>query len=471
MELAGCPDRWTDVFITKADETPSDGSKYAFDDTYCCSVQSIEFDPVEGYAVVTETDSPWICPTWTKEYMTSAAAKSEYKNLQVGDLVRIGEHDSQGFTDYLTIVEIKTFSKLVNGTSTELKISIGSGTIEGTDFLTAPTTSTDPNANPPQAATTVTTAGIAHIALRLNASLNCTKFPNLTPNNSADHIYARQMAHRNAGNTGSTYFADLSNRQHAYSYHSKMAGAYPEELRKLMFTAVVNNANGYQASTSSVTVTVDALDGAPSAGLVVYNAKGYSIGTLASDSTLHFGISTAIVLANLSEAITDNQSLFLYDDAVGKSTEKYFYPLYKAANWVKGTTLVAKLDHGVKQVSAVKLVGYTLVNKRAVGIQNQHEMQSDDYLILRIKEIEGHVISNNHHAHGAFAILRTGTSENLLHGSTQFSAYEPSGIVCVPVHSTNATLRNMTIEVTDRMGKPAHFGRFHLWFKLLVTHG
>ena len=32
----------------------------------------------------------------------------------------------------------------------------------------------------------------------------------------------------------------------------------------------------------------------------------------------------------------------------------------------------------MKQVAAVKLVGYTLVNKRAVGLQNQHEMQSDD---------------------------------------------------------------------------------------------
>ena len=384
MDLQGCPDRWTDVFITKADETPSDGSKYAFDDTFCCSVQSIEFDPNETYAVVTEGDSPWICPTWSKEYMTSAANKSEYANLQVGDLVRIGEHETEGFTDYLTIVEIKTFSKLVNGTSTTLRISTGTGTTEGTDFLTAPGTSTDFNTNQPQAMMTVLTDGIAHIALRLNASLNCTKFPSFTPNNSADHIYARQMAHRNSGNTGSAYFADLTNRHQAYSYHSKMTLAYPGETA---------------------------------------------------------------------------------------STEKYFYPLYKAKNWVKGTTLVAKLDHGVKQVAAVKLVGYTLVNKRAVGLQNQHEMQSDDYLILRIKEIEGHVISNNHHAHGAFAILRTGTSENLLHGSTQFSAYEPGGIVCVPVHSTNATLRNMTIEVTDRMGNPAHFGRFHLWFKLLVTHG
>jgi hypothetical protein len=382
MDLEGCADRWTDVFVTKADEAPVDGGKYTFDDTFCCSVQSIEFDPNQTYAVITESDSPWICPTWTKEYMTYAASSSEYSNLQVGDLVRIGEHENEGFTDYLTIVEIKTFSKLVNGTSTDARVSTGTGTYYGTDKLLKPTTLTDYITHELQNMMTVQQDGIAHIALRLNASLNCTKFPATVPINDLNHNYVRQIPHRLAGTTG--VFADVSSRHLAYPYHTKTASAYPGETT---------------------------------------------------------------------------------------ATEKFFYPLYKAKNWVKGTTLVAKLDHGVKQVAAVKLVGYTLVNKRAVGLQNQHEMQSDDYLILRIKEIEGHVISNNHHAHGAFAILRTGTSENLLHGSTQFSAYEPSGIVCVSVHSTNATLRNMTIEVTDRMGNPAHFGRFHLWFKLLVTHG
>lgn len=87
MDLEGCPDRWTDVFVTKADEAPVDGGKYTFDDTFCCSVQSIEFDPNQTYAVITESDSPWICPTWTKEYMTYAASSSEYSNLQVGDQI------------------------------------------------------------------------------------------------------------------------------------------------------------------------------------------------------------------------------------------------------------------------------------------------------------------------------------------------------------------------------------------------
>lgn len=382
MDLGGCPDRWTDVFVTKAAESAVDGQTHEFDDTFCCSVQSIEFETGGTYAVITENESPWICPTWTKEYKTADAAQSPYAALAVGDLVRIGEHDNQGFTDYLTVVEVKHFTKLVNGTSSQINITTGSGSVAGTDHLVIPTNSTEDDTA--SAFVTVGSAGIAHIAIRLNASLNCTKIPTGTVNTTAaSHMFIRQGINQ-ASLSDTTKFAGLTNRQLGYSYHSKQAKAYPDE-------------------------TIP--------------------------------------------------------------TEKYFYPLYKAANWVRGTTLVARLDHGVKQVSAVKLVGYTLVNKRAVGLQNQHEMQADDYLILRIKEIEGKVISNNHHAHGAFAILRTGTSENLLQGSTQFSAYEPSGIVCVPVNSTNATLRNMTIEVTDRMGKPAHFGRFHLWFKLLVTHG
>jgi hypothetical protein len=154
------------------------------------------------------------------------------------------------------------------------------------------------------------------------------------------------------------------------------------------------------------------------------------------------------------------------------SHEKYYYPLYKAKTWTQGgTELTAKLDHGVKQVAAVKLLGYSLVNKRAVGIHHAHEMQGDDYLILRVKEIDGHVISNNKYANGAFAVLRAGDSSHQGQGATEFSAYEPGGIVCVAVDKTNATLRNLTIQVTDRLGRPAHFGRFHLWFKLLVTHG
>ena len=386
MDLGDCPDRWTDVFITKAAESEVDGSRHEFDDKFCCSVQSIEFDPGNEKAFITENESPWICPTWTKEYAGVAAANSLYHSLKVGDLVRIGEHDNQGFTDYLTVVEIKHFTKLVNGTGYQVQISTGTGTAAGTDYLTLPTVTSTNVLSSANEQITVANAGIAHIAIRVNASLNCTNIPSNTVNNSSPYVHTRQMAYRNAsGHTNDpSKFVDLSTRHQAYNYHSSVSSAYPGEVTP---------------------------------------------------------------------------------------SEKFYFPLYKAANWVNGTTLVARLDHGVKQVAAVKLCGYTLVNKRAVGLQNQHEMQADDYIILRIKEIEGKVISNNHHAHGAFAILRTGTSENLLQGSTQFSAYEPSGIVCVPTAASNSTLRNLTIEVLDRTGNPAHFGRFHLWFKLLVTHG
>eukprot|EP00964_Phaeocystis_antarctica_P164336 scaffold142229_cov169-Phaeocystis_antarctica.AAC.1 len=57
--------------------------------------------------------------------------------------------------------------------------------------------------------------------------------------------------------------------------------------------------------------------------------------------------------------------------------------------WRTGQSLTAELDHGVKQVEEVRLMGYSLINKRQVGPQHAHEMIQDDYLILRIKEVEG----------------------------------------------------------------------------------
>ena len=35
-----------------------------------------------------------------------------------------------------------------------------------------------------------------------------------------------------------------------------------------------------------------------------------------------------------------------------------FFPMYTTKRWLAGTTLHAELDHGVKQVSCIKLVGY-----------------------------------------------------------------------------------------------------------------
>tara|TARA_R100000951_G_scaffold107998_1_gene103879 strand:- start:3158 stop:4396 length:1239 start_codon:yes stop_codon:yes gene_type:complete len=412
MELNGCPDQWVDVFVTKPADDPRDGSAYTFDDEFCCTVQSVEFDPQDDFiigsghrrAYVTENDSEWIMPTWSSdvEYGSAAAKSSAYTNIQVGDLVRIGGVPHTAFTDYLTVLEIREVYALCNATSGKVqyeKKTNHSSSAEGQHMLATPTSSSV------TVTETLTTShqkvlsknGIAHIALRVNASINCSKLPSNALRRDEGSVFYRgwptqpngyqyiESTHRQKV-VSSLYHTNLEERQHAFQYLSTPSYAFPEED-------------------------------------------------------------------------TDYPS------------ENYFYPLYRAKNWTQGKELVARLDHGIKQVAAVKLLGYTLTNKRQVGATHAHEMITDDFLILRIKELDGQVISNNKYAHGAFAILRAGDTSNNIVGATEFSAYEPSGIVCVPVHSTSTTLKNLTIEITDRNGKQAHFGRLHLWFKLLVTHG
>lgn len=383
---AACTDRWVDVFVSKA----ADDDNYDFDDVFCATVQSIEFDPATpmsktdaAVAYVTTNNSEWILPTWRDDYTALDAAKSPYADLKVGDLVRIGGMATQGFTDYLTIVEIKNVGYLANATNSAVTCTLKEGSGAPLPLPLPTTSSISEGGAQNSVAVAIPFTGISHIAIRVNASLNCTSLPDDALNRDIT-LNDGEVTHQQQILADADKLATLATRHHAYEYLSHPASAYEGEV---------------------------------------------------------------------------------------KPTEPYYYPLYKAKNWTHGKELVARLDHGVKQVSAVKLLGYSLVNKRQVGIQHAHEMQVDDYLIMRIKEIEGHVISNNQYANGAFAILRAGDTSNTLIGAAEFSSYEPMGIVCVPVHASNTTVRNLTIEITDRRGKPAHFGRLHLWFKLLVTHG
>lgn len=402
MELSSCPVSWQDVFVTKASDESlgAIGSNYTFDDVFCSTVQTVEFDPdgdegVPGtsdydpngaskvVAYITEADSPWILPTWTTEYSTTDAAKSEYKNIEVGDLVRIGGIHTDGFTNYLTVMERREITHVANACSSAVKVTQDTSRNNiihdpefGQDVLAIPSTTANP-ALAPQIA--VAKGGIAHIALRLNASVNATRLNGTVLDQSkTSAIHRQQVA------SATDKQATLETRDHAYEYITNNRKAYPTEVT---------------------------------------------------------------------------------------GTERYFYPLYLNKRWKHSNTLNVKLDHTMKQVQAVKLMGYSLLNQRQVGIQHAHEMNADDYFILRIKDIQGRVISNNKFANGAFAVLQTGTTGHNLIGAAEYSRHEPEGIVCVPLNTSNNKLGNLTIEVIDRMGNPAHFGRFHLWFKLLVTHG
>jgi hypothetical protein len=183
-------------------------------------------------------------------------------------------------------------------------------------------------------------------------------------------------------------------------------------------------------------------------------------------------IVTALTIANpnhdaeetLIATLADRQNVTMWGGG-------HLYPMYHMKEWRSGQSLTAELDHGVKQVEEVRLMGYSLMNKRNVGPQHAHEMIQDDYLILRIKEVEGKVISNNRHANGAFAILYAGSHADNTKGGVDVHKYDTDGIVVRRVDATNSVMRNLTVELLDRTGKPAHFGRLHLWFKILATHG
>ena len=361
-------DRWIDIFITKPDMQHNDS--YEFDDHFVCSVQSVRINPeltqdglIEAAVVDAQTD--WIMPTWTNYYNNSTFATDypnqvkQFKELQVGDLIRIGQTSSVGFTDYLTIVEVIQVDKLYNAchsavtTNLEGTSRIESGSDSHVDFTSARN-------------------GIAHYAFRLNFALNATKLPSHVPVKSA------------------------------------------------------------------------------------WNTPTDATGALTSDA-----LPTLATRHNVKYKSTSST----YNE------ENLFYPMYVTKRWLAGRTLTAALDHGVKQVNAIKLMGYTVANKRQVGLQHAHETLADDYIILRIAEFEGHVVSNNRFANGAFAVLHVGSTSDNVVGAIEYSQFEPEGIVTKYVDAPNSVIRNLTIDVSDRRGQSAHFGRLHLWFKLHVTHG
>ena len=369
--------RTLDVFLTRSTEEAQE----EVDDTFCCTVQSIEFDHVthrhpHTEAFITERDSEWILPTWSVDYGVAAAAESAYADLKVGDLVRIGNVHTSGFSDYLTILERREISRLYNATSHDCYLS-----------TTASTNTAIPHAESDTVATdaayyyNLSKVGICHIAYRVNAQMNCTRIPvNTVPSGdtNGENGYLRMQ-------TTAAQWHGQDERHFAKVHMTSPRPAFPGETRP---------------------------------------------------------------------------------------SESHYYPLYKANTW-SNKALTIRFDHGIKDVHNITLIGYSIAHKRQVGVQHAHEMHTDDFLILRIPGIDGQVVSNNRHANGAFAVLQSGDSSNNLVGSTEISRYgsTTSPMASVDITRGSLPLRNLIVEVTDRDGNPAHFGRFHLWFKILTTHG
>lgn len=187
----------------------------------------------------------------------------------------------------------------------------------------------------------------------------------------------------------------------------------------------------------------------------------------------------------------DNNNTITYGNRLSEYTNGFLwadihgavpYPVYKASFQGVGKAaeqshLTLKLDSGVKHVHEIKLVGYQLTSKDSpiagtyVGSGESSTFQ--EFLILRLKEVPGRVLSNNTHANGALAIIPTGSQHSACgtrDGLTEHERYEPKGLASVAINRPTP-IKHLTVELLDRHGEPAPVSKLNLWFKVIASHG
>lgn len=406
--MADCKSRWLDVFVTKPD-IAYDKQEYTFDDQFVCSVQSVRIDHSPRNLASPE-NSYAIITSQATDWIMPTWTKQYFSTNYIND----------------ASYPFDAFHNIQVGDLIRIGGTVTSGY---TDYLTViEKIEVDQLYNATSDIVPLTNQKTYEHPTQTDSDGN----PLIKPLNLQDDADGRVT-----GNYLLNDHTDTTNGVYKFTTGTRKSGIAHYCLR---VNQTVN-------CTTPPEVPLDAS---------FYNAADSSGAIKTVDKA-------TIAKRNLVRSCVSNAS---------RPDEKNFYPMYTMKSWLAGTTLRAALDHGVKQVSCIKLVGYSLANKRQVGLQHSHEVTADDFVILRINEIEGHVVSNNRHANGAFAVLYCGSSTDNVVGAIEFSMFDTvSGIVVQDVDATNSVMKNLTLEITDRQGKAAHFGRMHLWFKLRVTHG
>ena len=508
-----CSQKWLDVFVTNAD--PKQETDY--DDRYVAPVQSVWVHsapgvskgitsisiegtvqgisesgvpgpgihsvaphPIPGILIgtIVEEQTDWIMPTFPLSHETDP-----FKEIMVGDLIRVGAPSTSGFTDYLTVVEKQHIAAMANGTGVPLPLhedgpvsyepDDGAGIVHTWGNL-APYSANndllDGNGNVYHNTGLVGGRTYEMTALRVNHAVNCTSINRPKDDDLLKHFVTTPVAIR--------YYTSaevLASKALIYEQKVQEQVALREALDAYLIEYYANDALVAEYQYEHVYIDWKAVDdvlGDPhsidsTAFNTYFSTLPFSVDDYHPDSP-HFK------QANKA-SLTDRHLVHAWGPPknVGEKPEYLpLYPMYHMREW-RATygQLTAELDHGVKEIQQFKLVGYSLINKRQVGPQHAHEMIQDDYLILRIKEVDGKVISNNRHANGAFAVLYAGAHGDNDKGGADVHKFDPDGLVVQHMSTTNKIMRNLTVQVTDRTGQPAHFGRLHLWFKILATHG
>ena len=352
-------------------------------------------------ALVANWATPWIMPSFGNP---GTADHPKWPVLSVGDLVRVGNVDTSGYTDYLTVMEVIPVDKLGSGIT-----GLTAGTGDGEEFAGPTISWVDQHSSVSQYLTKVRKSGLDAAGNGTADAENTTRFGTDTQAMLVQNVRAL------------IDFNTLNDPHYAYRLNFSLNCTTPpipphrraqkdDELRVRQMLEERHN--------------------------IELNSA--------------FATSTAV--------------------GEGQYYRSRLYPLFR----VKAPPAVHKvqLDRGIKAVHWIKLYAATFVNKRAVGFQSAHEVVMDDWVALRLQEVQGEVISNNPTANGSFTILHCGHHDDALTGAKEVRLDQDApGITTVYFERPRTDMRSLTVELRDRLGDLAHLGRIHLWFKLCVSHG
>lgn len=377
-----CTNASQDCFITRSStfSISADSGKveYTSDASFATPVWSVSIDPVNtGYASITTRETDWLAPRFPKDF-DSADLKNPrydvpYRDLQVGDLVRVGTTHTGGYTDYMVVLEVREVTRYYNNTGVTVPLARDNSTTlvnnTGSDYW-APSS-----------------AGLANKIFRVNVKLDATTLP-ISPN----QIPLNQNHNLNPAANPITLTTH---------YHASSGAGYPY---------LSNPASWFTTKTSTMPAAV--------------------------------------------------------------SMEEFCYPLYLVrAPTVVGASSELKLDlaSSARKLKRLTLQGYSFDLLADAGVQADHlsDPITCGWVAMRIRELQvGTVVSNNAVAHGAFAILSSGSGIDNVNGSRAYrdSAHTEQGISTVEFNPPRI-LGNLTVELSDRLGRPVKVGQANFWFK------
>ena len=419
-------------------------------------------------AVVTNSKTPWIMP-----WINSATF-----NLEVGQQIRIGAGSVTDHSDYITVLEKRPVQRVASGiVHTDADgVLIDDGTVVGT---VVGVYSTNVGGGGTVTHTiTISNSTAANVLVDDVLSKPAVLSPpsdavtwTVTVVSGSSLTVSLTSGAAPSGSTPFTYTVTRpKTRGQPLVYYNTGVPTY--QAMELPIGLVAPTNDNWSESSGNTTVN------APYAwsDLVHFENPNYAYRL----SISHDWTSVKPVPPNYNFLQSRMQRMDLLENrhtiSTGPSTlsdwERYLYPVYTRSSNVQQIKI--ELDRGVKSVEWIKLCGYAIHHLHHAGEVHGSDAEITEWLGLRVKEIDGTVVSNNPHANGSLCILNAGGHAYRPVGVGQAIEYyqnDPQGLHTHVFKTPDTTLRALTCEVVDKDGYRVNSARMHLWFKMCVTHG